>query len=322
MTYADQTPPPGYGSTAPTQGAPDTRMPGIGAAAAVLGFVEAGLALGVVAYVLVMVASYGGAGSDTTGAVVVLVGSIVLSGLLLLGSLFLVRRSGRRLLIGATIAEAVLVLGLGIWALADSSTMAVSYADHPYDDYGYSTTSSGPGAAVVVALLAVLMVALALPVVRLALVLQPAIGSWLRTRPPAAPVWSAETQQWTAPRSGSGVVLALLAPVALLLIATIIVLSTAEDPLDYGIADDQIGGVYGTDPDWGFLYAGGDPVEPPTSDDPEYDSQYDVDAQDCYDGDLGACDDLYIETEVGSLYEWLGSTCGGREEFETYGSCE
>ncbi|GAA4310998.1 hypothetical protein GCM10023162_16400 [Klenkia terrae] len=307
--------------TAPAAGAPETRMPGIGAAAAVLGFVEAGLALGVVAYVLVMLASFGGVGSDIAGAVVVLVGSIVLSGLLLLGSLFLVRRSGRRLLVGATIAEGVLVLGLGIWALADSSTMAVSYADYPYDDYGYSSTSSGPGAAVVVALLTVLMVALALPVVRLALVAQPAVGSWLRTRPPAAPVWSAETQQWTAPRSGSGVVLALLAPVALLLVATIVVLSTAEDSVDYGIADGAAG-VYGTDSEWSYLYDGGDPVAPPTSDDPEFEARYDDDAQDCFGGDLGACDDLYSETEVGSLYEWLGSTCGGREEFETYGSCE
>ena len=192
MSYDVHTPQSGYG---PTGGhpasAPDARMPGIGAAAAVLGFVEAGLGVGVVAYVLVMLASFGGAGSHITAAVVVLVGTILLSGLLLLGSLFLVRRTGRRLLIGATIAEAVLVLGLGIWALADSSSsMAVSYTSQPYDDYGYSSTSSGPGAAVVVALLAVLMVALALPVVRLALVMQPAVGRWLRTRPPAAPVWS------------------------------------------------------------------------------------------------------------------------------------
>ena len=79
-----------------------------------------------------------GTGSDITGAVVVLVATIVLSGLLLLGSLFLGAPDRPPAAVGATIAEGVLVLGLGIWALADRSTTAVSYADYPYDDYGYS----------------------------------------------------------------------------------------------------------------------------------------------------------------------------------------
>ncbi|SDO97357.1 hypothetical protein SAMN05660199_02899 [Klenkia soli] len=318
MTYDAQTPLPGYGYSTPVQPAPDHRMPGIGAAAAVLGFVEAGLGLTLVAYVLFTFATLG-AGADDGGAVAVLVGVIVISGLTLLGSLFLARRSGRRLLIGATIAEIVIVLGLGVWAVADYSSVMASPV---YYDYQGSPSNSGPDTAVVVALLAVLMVGFAMPVVRLALVAQPTVGTWLQNRPPAAPVWSAENQQWVAPRSGAGVVVALMAPVALLLVATVVVLANAEDQFDYYGATDTPAGVYGTDSEWSSLYDGGDPVQPPSSSDPFYESQYDADAQDCYDGDLGACDDLYSETEVGSLYEWLGSTCGGRQESETYGTCE
>ena len=318
MTYADQTPPPGHYPSGPPQPAPDNRMPGIGAAAAVLGFVEAGLALTFVAYLLFTLATLGGVGSDVGAGVAVLVGVLVLSALTLLGSLFLVRRSGRRLLIGTTIAEIVVVLGLGIWAMADSSSVTASYTYYDYEGY---PTSSGPGVALVVALLAVLLVGLAMPVVRLALAAQPAVGTWLRNRPAASPVWSAETQQWVAPKAGVGVVLALMAPVALLLIATVVVLTTAEDPYDYGIADSPAG-VHGSDSEWSYLYEGGDPIEPPASSDPLYDAEYDADAQDCYDGDFGACDDLYSETEVGSFYEWLGSTCGGRESYELYGTCE
>jgi hypothetical protein len=255
MTYDVLTPPPGYGPATHQPSRAD-RMPGIGAAAAVLGFVEAGFGLALIAYVLVTLASFGGTGDDTASAVVVLIGTIVLSGLMLLGSLFLVRRSGRRLLIGATIAEVVLLFGLGVWALVESSSVYTTYEDY---DYGYAS-SSGSGTAVVVALLAVLLVALALPVVRLALVAQRVVGTWLQGRPPVAPVWSPETQQWVpAPRGGGGTVVALMAPVALMLVATIVVLATAEQQVDYGIADDSPAGVYGTDPDWSYLYDGGDP---------------------------------------------------------------
>ena len=69
------------------------------------------------------------------------------------------------------------------------------------------------------------------------------------------------------------------------------------------------------------LYQGGDPVRPPSSSDPDYSATYADDAQSCYEGDLAACDQLFAETPVGSLYEWLGSTCGGRVPEPTYGSC-
>lgn len=60
--------------------------------------------------------------------------------------------------------------------------------------------------------------------------------------------------------------------------------------------------------------------EEPTGDLPDADSSsglgdnatFDALAADCEDGDLGACDDLYLQTAVGSDYEAYGSTCGGR----------
>ena len=57
----------------------------------------------------------------------------------------------------------------------------------------------------------------------------------------------------------------------------------------------------------------------------ESDSEYDPDfhelAEDCQDGDLDACDSLYLQTPVGSDYEQYGQTCGGRTDEEFYGTC-
>ena len=36
-------------------------------------------------------------------------------------------------------------------------------------------------------------------------------------------------------------------------------------------------------------------------------------AQECYDGDMDSCDDLYEQAEVDSLYELYGGTCAGRQ---------
>lgn len=41
---------------------------------------------------------------------------------------------------------------------------------------------------------------------------------------------------------------------------------------------------------------------------------------DCDDGDMEACDDLYWDSPVDSFYEEFGSTCGNRER-ETRGDC-
>jgi len=35
-------------------------------------------------------------------------------------------------------------------------------------------------------------------------------------------------------------------------------------------------------------------------------------AQSCFDGDMGACDELFRVSPVGSEYESYGNTCGGR----------
>lgn len=295
----------------PARPSAETRTPGIASAAAVLGFVEAWFGLAFVAYALVMIASFGADGADKGVAALVLLPTTVLCGLTVLGSLFLVRRTGRRLLVVASIVEIVLVVGIGLWALGDIRSYSA-----PGDPFAYA---SGPGAAVNIAFIVLLLVGLGAPVVRLALALQPSVGTWLRTRPSSAPVWSAETQQWTAAsRSGTGTVVAVLAPVVLVFFAVVVVLLTTDDSLDYSIAD---GPAVGGSSQWDDLYDGGTPVAPPDESNALYQAQYDDDAQNCYDGDLVACDDLYFDAEYGSLYEWLGSTCGGREEYETYGFC-
>lgn len=40
-------------------------------------------------------------------------------------------------------------------------------------------------------------------------------------------------------------------------------------------------------------------------------------AQACFDGDMAACDQLYSQSEAGSLYEQYGDTCAGRQPLET-----
>jgi hypothetical protein len=40
-------------------------------------------------------------------------------------------------------------------------------------------------------------------------------------------------------------------------------------------------------------------------------------AQSCYDGDMEACDDLFKESELDSVYEAYGDTCAGRQPLDT-----
>ena len=314
MTHGQYDPPAGY-PPAPTT----PRMPGIAAAAAVLGFVEAGLTVAVASYVIALLGlSPFGLGGDSGGAIAALVVTTVLAALLLLGSLALVRGTGRRLLIGATVAEVVAVLGLVVWAVADASTGSVA-ADYGTGVNGYDPLSAGASSAAssIAVALATLVLGLSLPVVRLCLAAQRSVGDWLRQRPPAPPVWSAETQQWqAAPRSVPGVAIALLAPVVLVLGLGIVVL-TSSTPYPEPTDD-----LYGAGSPWSGMYDGGTPVEPPGSDSDEYDPAYADTADDCYGGDMRACDDLYVQSPVGSLYEWLGGTCGGREAAIIDTSCE
>ena len=54
-----------------------------------------------------------------------------------------------------------------------------------------------------------------------------------------------------------------------------------------------------------------DGLPPPTGlgDDPAMDAL----AQDCFDGDMQACDDLFMQSPAGSEYEDYGDTCAGRQ---------
>lgn len=46
------------------------------------------------------------------------------------------------------------------------------------------------------------------------------------------------------------------------------------------------------------------------------------DVEDCEGGDLAACDQLYLETPVGSEAEAVGASCGGQSDTPLNGSCE
>ena len=48
-------------------------------------------------------------------------------------------------------------------------------------------------------------------------------------------------------------------------------------------------------------------------DDPDLDAL----AQSCFEGDLVACDHLFLQSPVDSDYEAYGDTCGGRQEAGT-----
>lgn len=63
---------------------------------------------------------------------------------------------------------------------------------------------------------------------------------------------------------------------------------------------------------------------PPAEQEPEGlgdDSALDELAQDCFDGDMGACDDLFFAAEVDSTYEQYGDTCAGRQAQGTPNLC-
>jgi hypothetical protein len=69
---------------------------------------------------------------------------------------------------------------------------------------------------------------------------------------------------------------------------------------------DKDGGIAGppkTDPPITVGFA----AEPFTyGDDPVFDDYWDS----CFDGDWTDCDELYLQSPVGSDYEWFGATCG------------
>jgi hypothetical protein len=52
------------------------------------------------------------------------------------------------------------------------------------------------------------------------------------------------------------------------------------------------------------------------------DSELDGLAEDCFDGEMDACDDLFLEADAGSEYERYGDTCAGRQEAHTGVLCK
>jgi hypothetical protein len=72
----------------------------------------------------------------------------------------------------------------------------------------------------------------------------------------------------------------------------------------------------GSDDDGGSGGSGGDSSIPAATSEPDGlgdDADLDQYADDCYDGDMGACDDLYRESPRSSAYELYGGTCAGRQ---------
>lgn len=272
--------------------------PGQVTAAAVLAFVQAGLLL-----LLVLMITIASVADDVPGdrvgiAVLVTVAACALAGLDLLGGIGLLRGTGRTLLLVTSWVETGLIGLLFLLLLVDVTT------GNPVDPGGDALG------------LMVVLLLLAVPVVRLVLVLQPRVAAWVadrqrtRTDPP---VWAPHLEQWVpgpapAPTS-TAVTVATLVPVGVFaLVATVALAVSGSSTV---VVDDHGTGYTGS----------GVASDPPSPGDADFDVRFDGDAQDCNDGDTSACDDLYIETPVGDAYEEYGSTCGGRLADETYGDC-
>jgi hypothetical protein len=60
--------------------------------------------------------------------------------------------------------------------------------------------------------------------------------------------------------------------------------------------------------------ANGDAPDPQAPGDLGDDAQLDSLADDCFDGDFSACDQLFFDSPVDSDYEAYGDSCGGRNE--------
>jgi len=85
---------------------------------------------------------------------------------------------------------------------------------------------------------------------------------------------------------------------------------------------DRFGG--GAAQDAGEAQAPGDLTDDPELDasSPEGIANFGELADQCFEGDLGACDELFFQTPIGSDFEAYGTTCGGRLEEGVSGSCE
>ncbi len=271
--------------------APGPPRPGPVLVAAVLAFVQAGLLLALVVVVTGAALSGGSPGGGVGVAVLVCLAACSLAGLDLFGGLSLLHAHDRTVLLATAWVGAGLAGSLLLVALVDVA--AGRSGDLP----------AGPAGVLV------LLTLLALPVVRLVLLARPAVSAWLR---PAAgpPGWPGQPG-WASPAPGTptGLVVAALAPVAVLAaLATVTLALTGGSRV---IADGPAAGYRGT----------GEPTDPPAPGDRDHDPRFAGLAADCRDGDMTACDELYFRTPLGHPYETYGSTCGGRLDEETSGGC-
>jgi hypothetical protein len=89
--------------------------------------------------------------------------------------------------------------------------------------------------------------------------------------------------------------------------------TTADD--DGGDEGDDDGGDGGDEQGSGDLPDGQQPGDLGDGD------EFDALAESCFEGDMAACDYLYVGTPVDSNSEAYGDTCGGREDADSTASC-
>lgn len=85
----------------------------------------------------------------------------------------------------------------------------------------------------------------------------------------------------------------------------------ASQEVETTAADDTTTEVFGSLPD---------PTEEP--DGLGDDAALDALAEECYDGDMAACDELFTESPLDSEYEAYGDSCAGRQAEDTRVYCE
>ncbi|SDF25075.1 hypothetical protein SAMN05660662_1549 [Blastococcus aurantiacus] len=133
---------------------------------------------------------------------------------------------------------------------------------------------------------------------------QPQHGQYYGQTPYGQPQDQAPTPPWGqgAATSGKGNKVAIvLAALAALVVAGVAV------ALFVGLGSDDDGDSGGR---------GGDSSVPAATSEPEGlgdDPEFDEYAEQCYDGDMEACDDLYRQSPPESAYELYGGTCAGRQ---------
>jgi hypothetical protein len=287
------------------------RRPGRARAAAVLAALSATLLLAAVVVVLVQALAGGGAGggagtgdrwSPTAGSAL----TCGLAALEVLGAVFVLRGTGRTVLVAASWITA------GVVAVSAAAFLA-------------EPPAGGPDA---VAVALGLLAAVALTGMQVRLAHDRSVAAWISAASAehALPRGSADLfDEGSGPRrpAAARVVVALLAPIAVLALATSAALTAgpgaeaaAGIPVP-GPAD----GPTTTDVDGSTTGGPGAPVPPPASGTPGWSAEFAPDARTCGAGSMAACDDLYWKSGVDDVYDHYGSTCGGRLPRETAGGC-